>query len=251
MVVFCAVMTVHAQENISGKWQGSFDVTASDGSTQHDTAFLILEQRGSEVKGSAGRSEEMQTPLTDGLYRDGTLTFQMNVRGGTVTFHLASAGDHMRGTATGVVPDGTMKAAVDVARVAGGKSKGLREQILAADGALFDAYNRCDIAGFRSWFAADLEFFHDKTGLTDRDWMVKSLEKRCAETTKYHRSIDEESVRVYAVPGYGAMEVGVHRFSEIGADGKEKLDATPGFANVWKQTPEGWKLARVLSYGHQ
>jgi hypothetical protein len=47
------------------------------------------------------------------------------------------------------------------------------------------------------------------------------------------------------------MEIGTHRFYENHAlGGTEKLDATPGFAHVWKQTPDGWKLTRVLSYGH-
>jgi hypothetical protein len=52
------------------------------------------------------------------------------------------------------------------------------------------------------------------------------------------------------VPGYGALEIGTHRFYEHRADGPETLDATPRFANVWKKTLDGWKLARVLSYGH-
>jgi hypothetical protein len=47
------------------------------------------------------------------------------------------------------------------------------------------------------------------------------------------------------------MEIGTHRFTEKRPDGSERLDATPGFANVWKQTTNGWKLTRVLSYGHR
>ena len=47
-----------------------------------------------------------------------------------------------------------------------------------------------------------------------------------------------------------ALELGTHRFYEKRADGSTNLDATPGFANVWKKTPDGWKLTRVLSYGH-
>jgi CubicO group peptidase (beta-lactamase class C family) len=126
----------------------------------------------------------------------------------------------------------------------------LRDQILSADRQLFDAYNTCNTVQFSRSLASDLEFFHDSTGLTGHDWNVNALEKRCAESTKYHRSLDEQSVQIFPVPGYGALEIGTHRFYEKGADGSEKLDATPGFANVWKQTPDGWKLTRVLSYGH-
>jgi CubicO group peptidase (beta-lactamase class C family) len=126
----------------------------------------------------------------------------------------------------------------------------LRDQILSADRQLFDAYNTCDSVRFSRSLATDLEFFHDTTGLTGHDWNVSALEKRCTETTKYHRTLDEQSVQVFPVPGYGALEIGTHRFYEHRADGSEKLDATPGFANVWKETVDGWKLSRVLSYGH-
>jgi CubicO group peptidase (beta-lactamase class C family) len=126
----------------------------------------------------------------------------------------------------------------------------LRDEILSADLQLFDAYNTCNLAQFSRSLGSDLEFFHDTTGLKGHDWNVEALKQRCAETTKYHRSLDEQSVRIFPVPGYGAMEIGTHRFYEKRVDGSENLDATPGFANVWKKTPDGWKLTRVLSYGH-
>lgn len=565
--------TLHAQQNVSGRWQGTLDIPASGGAAQHDTAFLVLQQNGAEITGSAGRSEEMQTPLSDGLFRNGTLTFAVNVRPGTtVRFELVLQGDHLRGTATGLPPDPTAKAVIDVAHLPnptvasllqhfmgsilivrngqvlvdrsfgsanfewhvpntastrfrigsltkqftaasilllaergklrlddsvskylddppaawngitllhllthtsgivsitdlpseqaavtmagapaqiverfrnqpllfppgtqarysnsgfillgivlekasgepfaaflqknifdplgmrdsgvenvadivqnlasgyrlqagrplhadfidmgvpfaagdlysttgdlarweeglfGGRvlhpdslkrmitpgiggfglgvmvkeeqgervvrhtggiqgfvadlryypdnrtvvivlsntesketlelseqlndqarsgtlslsepTDALRDQILAADRQLFDAYNTCNIAQFGRSLGADLEFFHDTTGLTFRDWSMHVFEKRCAEDTKYRRSLDEQSVRIFPVPGYGAMEIGTHRFYESHAGGTEKLDATPGFAHVWKQTPDGWKLTRVLSYGH-
>ena len=126
----------------------------------------------------------------------------------------------------------------------------LRDEILTADRQLFDAYNTCNISQFSRSLSSDLEFFHDTTGLKGHDWNVNALKKRCAESTKYHRTLDEQSVQIFPVPGYGALELGTHRFYEKRADGSEKLDATPGFANVWKKTPDGWKLTRVFSYGH-
>jgi CubicO group peptidase (beta-lactamase class C family) len=574
LLLFCVAAAMRGQQNISGRWQGSFDVPSQGGGEQHDTAFLILQQNGAQVTGSAGRNEEMQTPLSAGAFHDGTLSFNMQVRQGTtVGFHLALQGDHLRGTATGLPPDPSAKILVDVARLPnpdvaamlqhfmgsllvirdgqtladrsfgsaslewqipntdltrfhigsltkqftaaailllaersklrlddpitkyvdnppanwksitllhllthssgivsitdlpadqaatarggmpqeivarfrnqpllfqpgtnarysnsgfillgmviekvsgesyatflqknifdplgmhdtgvdngadiiqslatgyrlqngkplraefvdmrvpfaagdlystthdlarweqalfggrvlrpdslkkmltpgqggfglgvvvdeshgervishtggiqgfiadlryyperritvvvlsntesketlalseqlseqvrsgtislGGPTGALRDQILAADRQLFDAYNTCDIARFGRSFTPDLEFFHDTTGLTGRDWMLDALQKRCAEATKYHRSLDEQSVQIFPVPGYGAMEIGRHRFYETRPDGSEQLDATPGFANVWKQTADGWRLARVLSYGHR
>ena len=117
LVLLCAAIAVHAQQNVSGRWQGSFDTPGPNGSVQHDTAFLILQQNGTQVTGGAGRSEEMQAPLSDGLFQSGTLTFALHVRGTTVPFTLQLQGDHLRGTATGLPPDPTAKMAVDVARL--------------------------------------------------------------------------------------------------------------------------------------
>ena len=573
LVVFCGSIALHAQQNVGGRWQGSFDVPGPGGVVQHDTAFFILQQDGAEVTGSAGRNEEMQIAVHDGVLQGDTLRFAMDVRGTTVRFTLHLQGDHLRGTATGLPPDPAAKVAVDVARLPnatvadllqhfmgnvlvtrdgkvvaeqsfgsanlawhlpntsatrfhigsltkqftaasilllaeqgklrlddpiskyvenspeawknitlvellahesgivsitdlpaeqaqltrggtpaeimqrfrdqpllfapgtqarysnsgyillgmvvekasgepyatflqkyifdplgmrdtgvdngidvvenlasgyrmqngklvraefidmripfaagdmysttgdlarweeglyGGKllrpdslklmttpgvgdfglgvmvkqeqgervishtggiqgfradlryypekrlavvvlsntesnetltlsqrvadearagsvalgtpASALRDEILSADRQLFEAYNTCNIAGFASRLSPKLEFFHDTTGLTNYDWNVDALKKRCAEKTKYHRSLDEQSVQIFPVPGYGAMEIGSHRFYETRPDGSQQLDATPGFANVWEETPDGWKLTRVLSYGHR
>src|SRR6266849_1368233 len=37
--------------------------------------------------------------------------------------------------------------------------------IAALDTAVFDAYNRCDLEKFGTFFTDDLEFYHDQTGL--------------------------------------------------------------------------------------
>lgn len=127
----------------------------------------------------------------------------------------------------------------------------LRSEIVAEDHRLFDAYNACDINTFSHSLAPDLRFFHDTTGLTGHDWMVESLVNRCGEKTKYRRELDEQSLQVFPVPGYGAMELGRHSFYEHTGDGPEKLDAVPYFINIWKETTEGWKLEVGLSYGHR
>ena len=118
LVLLFAAIAVHAQQNVSGRWQGSFDIPGPDGSAQHDTAFLTLQQNGTLVTGGAGRNEEMQKPLSDGLFHDGKLTFTLYVRPGTtVQFNLTLDGDHLRGIATWLPPDPTVKVAVDVVRM--------------------------------------------------------------------------------------------------------------------------------------
>jgi CubicO group peptidase (beta-lactamase class C family) len=131
-----------------------------------------------------------------------------------------------------------------------GPPSSLRDDIIAADRRLFDAYNACHVESFSASLSPNLEFFHDSTGLTNHDWNVRALRERCAEVKKYRRELDEASVEVFPVPGYGALEIGSHRFYEHSGDGMETLVARPKFANVWQSTPAGWQLMRVLSYGH-
>jgi hypothetical protein len=60
----------------------------------------------------------------------------------------------------------------------------------------------------------------------------------------------EGSWVVNAVPGYGAIEVGTHRFYSRQPDGSERLDVTAQFTNVWSKQSGSWKLVRVISYDH-
>jgi ketosteroid isomerase-like protein len=42
----------------------------------------------------------------------------------------------------------------------------LTRKIAALDAEVFDAYNKCDLDKFASFFAEDLEFYHDQGGLS-------------------------------------------------------------------------------------
>src|SRR5580698_3558507 len=42
----------------------------------------------------------------------------------------------------------------------------LEKAIATLDAAVFDAYNRCDLKKFESFFTDDVEFYHDQGGLT-------------------------------------------------------------------------------------
>ena len=163
LVLFCAAITAYAQQSIRGRWQGSFEIPGPGGTAQHDTAFLILQQNGAEITGGAGRSEEMQAPLSDGLFRDGTLTFAVHVRPGTtVRFSLVLQGDHLRGTATGLPPDPTSKAAVDVARLPDPMVAALLEHFMGSILIVRDAQVLAD----RSFGSANLEWHIPNTAST-------------------------------------------------------------------------------------
>lgn len=50
------------------------------------------------------------------------------------------------------------------------------------------------------------------------------------------------------MPGYGAIQIGQHEFchEENGIDDCGVF----GFTHVWHRSSDGWKITRVLSYGH-
>ncbi len=104
---------------VSGKWSGSFDITSSDGRVQHDTAWLNLKQEANTLTGTAGPSEEKQSEIKAGKVNGQEIQFNVEVsKGGKpLAFRLHLEGDHLKGEASGDMPDGPVKVAIDVTRV--------------------------------------------------------------------------------------------------------------------------------------
>jgi hypothetical protein len=135
----------------------------------------------------------------------------------------------------------------------------LATEIRAADTAFFRTYfEQCDPAKLGKMVAPDFEMFHDKGGFGFRDGAsfiadyAKSCEaKQAPDAWRSRRELVASSMRVEPVPGYGAIEEGDHLFYERKGDGPEKLVGRAHFVQVWQKTPDGWKLARVLSYRHE
>lgn len=132
----------------------------------------------------------------------------------------------------------------------------LRGEILAADGRLFDAvFDSCEATKLEPLVTADFEFYHDQNGVVANsgEQFVRSIREMCAHRGEWRsrRELVEDSVEVYPIKGYGAMEVGVHRFHERESGQPERLAGTAKFSHVWKLEDGRWKLSRVLSYGHE
>jgi hypothetical protein len=128
------------------------------------------------------------------------------------------------------------------------KSDPLFQTIVAQDKALFDAYNTCDLKTLGSMVTDDLEFYHDKTGLaTGKQSFLDSIKDNiCGKVT---RELVPGTLEVYPLAGYGAVEIGTHRFQhpwvqDHGVVGEAK------FVMVWQNKAGVWKIARVISYDH-
>jgi len=94
--------------------------------------------------------------------------------------------------------------------------------------------------------ADDLEFYHDQSGLSvgKAPFLAAIKQNICG---KVQRTLLEKTLEVYPLKGYGAVEIGVHRFhhpNEPANIGDAK------FVNIWHNDNGVWKVTRVISYEH-
>ena len=124
----------------------------------------------------------------------------------------------------------------------------LDKAIATLDAALFDSYNRCDLEKFSSFFADDVEFYHDQGGVTlGKAALTDSLKKNiCGKVT---RRLVPGSLQVHHMKGYGAVEIGVHRFHHPGHEDTEGVGEA-SFIHLWQCKDGAWKITRVISYDH-
>ncbi len=126
----------------------------------------------------------------------------------------------------------------------------LLRTISALDTELFDAYNRCDLKKLGPFFAEDLEFYHDQTGLSrSRQAMVDAVQKNICG--KVRRELVPGTLEVYPLKGYGAVEIGTHRFCD--SRKYEKCGEDSGvakFVMLWQYKDGVWQIPRVISFDH-
>jgi ketosteroid isomerase-like protein len=246
-----------APQSFTGNWMGSFNIFAPDGSIHPDTALLVLKQEGSAITGTAGPNEGEQSPISVGTVTGQEIQFTIDTHGGrTMEFLLSLEDDHLKGYASGEAPDGKVTAAIDVTRVSDGKTTAppapsLFDEISKMDAIVFDAFNRRDLDKLKTLFTEDLEFYHDRGGLTNYQQNMDTFKKHFDDPTKVRRELVDGSLEVYPIEGYGAVEIGVHRFYSTDPGQKEKLTATAKFIHVWQKKNGEWKIARVISYDHR
>lgn len=118
------------------------------------------------------------------------------------------------------------------------------------DSLLFEAFNRCDTVASKNFFTKDLEFYHDKGGLTGYEENIRSIHKRCTSNYIVRRELVPGTMEVFPIKDYGAVQLGSHRFYNRNKGETEHLDGTFRFVHVWKNENGRWKIARVVSFDH-
>jgi hypothetical protein len=124
----------------------------------------------------------------------------------------------------------------------------LYKEIERMDSILFTAFNTRDTNQFKSMFTRDLEFYHDKGGLSGYNETIDFMRSTAKGNNGLRRDLVKGSLEVYPIPGYGAMEIGSHTFCHL-ENGTQDC-GTFRFVHVWQKKDGAWKITRVVSYGH-
>lgn len=128
-------------------------------------------------------------------------------------------------------------------------SKELYDSIVEKDSLLFLAANSGNIEKLKTFFARDLEFFHDVGGLAGYEETIDNFSRVAKNYSYTRRVLVPGSIEVYPIKDYGAIQTGQHQFCRF-EKGKYTNCGTFKFVHIWKQTVDGWKISRVVSYGH-
>lgn len=120
----------------------------------------------------------------------------------------------------------------------------LHATIAALDRVFFAAFNECDQEISAAMLSEDIEFFHDQGGYTNsrQEILDATRENVCGKVT---RTLLEGSIEVYPIPGYGAVQMGMHSFFN-----NQEPDAPSHpskFVHVWKNDGSEWQITKVIS----
>lgn len=123
-------------------------------------------------------------------------------------------------------------------------SMSLYDSIVSMDATWEDAYNNCKLEVMEELISEDLEFYHDQGGLlTSKSKLNEALKNNICGKVK--RVLKQGSIEVYAIKGYGAVEMGLHGFMNINQQGSP--DHYAKFIHLWKRENNKWRITRVIS----
>ncbi|MFL9481150.1 nuclear transport factor 2 family protein [Chitinophagaceae bacterium LWZ2-11] len=124
----------------------------------------------------------------------------------------------------------------------------LYKKIAEVDSLLFKAFNKHDLGAMKKYFADNVEFYHDKGGFTEYKQTMENFTNMFANNPAVRRELLKESLEVYPIKDYGAIEVGLHKFCNV-ENGKEACGIYK-FLMIWQFKDGEWKMTRIVSYDH-
>ncbi|MDT0583638.1 DUF4440 domain-containing protein [Brumicola blandensis] len=127
----------------------------------------------------------------------------------------------------------------------------LEDKMRQADHDLFDSFNKCadknELEKHRSFFAQDIEFYHDNGGVTwDRASMIVNTKNNVCGN--FYRKLLPESFQVFPIKSFGAITQGTHIFCSFDTD---VCEGKADFTMIWQSLDDKYVVTRALSYGHR
>ncbi|WP_445385376.1 nuclear transport factor 2 family protein [Robiginitalea sp. IMCC44478] len=120
----------------------------------------------------------------------------------------------------------------------------LFQTILKQDQVYFDAYNDCDLDTQAALLSDDLEFYHDQGGLSlSKSDILSSIKTNICG--KVRRELIAASVEVHEIKGFGAVEIGLHKF--YNREEPDAISKPSRFITLWKNEGDSWKMHRIVS----
>src|SRR5947207_10543840 len=89
----------------------------------------------------------------------------------------------------------------------GDDSRQLFDIISQMDTKIFGAFNAHDTSQLMLLFTDDLEFYHDKGGLTNHEQTAEGFKKLFASSPDIRRDLVSGTLEVYPIKDYGAIEI--------------------------------------------
>jgi hypothetical protein len=130
-------------------------------------------------------------------------------------------------------------------------SKDLYDTIAHFDAIFFNAFNTRNFEELRTLISQNLEFYHDLGGVTNYDQNMDAFKKTFESERRVRRELVKGTLEVYPIKDYGAVETGIHRFYGTEKGEQEKLSSEAKFVQIWQKKEGGWKITRIISYGHE
>ena len=118
-------------------------------------------------------------------------------------------------------------------------------------------FNQCNIKYLESTIHQDLMFYHDKSGIQNRNKFFENTAKYICSggTKKPIRKVEEQSLEVFALYNndvlYGAIQSGMHNFYIREANKEDVLTSKAKFIHLYLLENGKWLLKEVLSFDHQ
>jgi hypothetical protein len=130
-------------------------------------------------------------------------------------------------------------------------SDSLYETIAEVDAAVFHAFNHCNdpeqLRRYKSYFAPDVEFYHDSGGVTwTREDMIDNVRRNVCGN--FRRERIPGTLEVFSVKDFGAIARGEHHFCRFDADG---CQSRGDFVVIWRRDNGQWRITRALSFAHR